>query len=576
MFWLDAVSLFLSESVDISGAGLSCTTLRVHGRGSDMPKILHILSDSDITINKQTLTWAASMGRHQPMYELRFTTLRLLEAFLFALSFVRYLNAKTIPSGGLAAARRVVMTAADHRYLQDLSDIFLDLRTTHAEVKCPIHRLPVELVSEIFLFCPPPNGRPARLELPLLLLHVCAKWRAVAANTSGLWRTASFTLGCSFIDHQGNHHAQMASWLARAKAPTASLSITVDESHNVAHKAFRIARYNPSLFALVRNLSISSPRSQLPNLLGGDAPALESLSLAIQDDPRWLRGLRPTQLAPRFYHLPILAEGIGNRRPPRFLAAFPWLQLNTLTLKINMRFSVWMTVFSQCTSLRAARFIVWNDSRRYPMVPVTFPHLQSLHVTFRGICETSFFDHLAFPVIRELLIVGLPPLHPRTPFIPRFATLRALFLDIPDSLSTPLVEAVVRVHPKLEQLSFIVDQDPDNYTALFQLLLRQYWLQTLTISTPMGDDPADLRRLTRQLTRWAVGQTALGCEFRLFGKMVALEAFRNALTPLDTVEGELKLYPAADDFDDPFIIFPYSRLIFFSVCNRLAIAPSAI
>ncbi|KAJ7033314.1 hypothetical protein C8F04DRAFT_957825, partial [Mycena alexandri] len=253
------------------------------------------------------------------------------------------------------------MTAADHRYLQGLSDIFLDLRTTHAEVKCPIHRLPVELVSEIFLFCPPSNGRPARLELPLLLLHVCAKWRAVSANTSGLWRTSSFTLGRSFIDHPENHHAQMASWLARVKAPTASLSITVDGSPNVPHEAFRFARHNPSLFTLVRNLHISTPHSQLLNLLSGGGPALESLSLLIsqRNSMQWPPHLQFRQSTPLLREVTIIAVGLPvSKVSPGFATALPWSQLTVLTIKMTLTFSIWMLVFKECTSLHTAYFTV--------------------------------------------------------------------------------------------------------------------------------------------------------------------------------------------------------------------------
>ncbi|KAJ7177698.1 hypothetical protein C8R46DRAFT_1212439 [Mycena filopes] len=558
--------------VFVSGAGPSHLALEVDSNCPDIQKVLPpIDSINDTEIDKENLSWTLLAGHNQSiLFKLHFPTLRVLEAFLFALCFVRYIHAKELSALSFTKAHNAILTAANDRYLQDLTGIFVDLRTTNAEVNCPIHRLPVEVVSEIFLLCPS-DTQPDRFGSPLVLLQVCAGWRTVAIDTSGLWRTASFVLGRSFLAHDKNHHVQMASWLARAKAPTATLSIAVDESYDVLHKAFRMARYNPSLFASVRILRISSPQSQLPNLLNGGPgscmPALESLSLIT---PRWNLLQRPLHRS-TVRDQRVLPAGLrlSTRRRPMLLTALPWSQLRTLIIQINIRFSAWLAIFSQCTSLRTARFVVWSDGPHYPTVAVIFPHLETLSVTFRGICETGFFDHLAFPVLRELHIIGLPPAHPRVPLIPRFASLRTLSVEIP-GLHPTLLERVVRSHPNLRQLAFIIDQYPAIYAPLFQLLRREYRLHTLTISTSIGDisRSGDLRRLTGHLMTWAIEQATLGCEFRLFGNTTALEAFKNVLLQAQNVEGKLKLYPAADDFDDPFGIFPYSRLIFFRVRHR--------
>ncbi|KAJ7177748.1 hypothetical protein C8R46DRAFT_1212483 [Mycena filopes] len=534
------VSLFASHTVVIiSGAGLSCVTLSVESDHLPLLKIrLNIHSRSDITVNKETLSWSVSIGRYQPVYELRFPTLRVFEAFLFALCFVRYIQAKGLSAAGITKAHNAVKTATDDRYLQALTDIFVDLRTTNAEVK---------------------------FGSPLVLLQVCVAWRTVAIDTSGLWRTASFVLGRSFLAHDKNHHAQMAAWLARAKTPTAALSITVDASHNVPHEAFHIPRHNPTLFASVRTLRISSPQSQLPHLLGGVVmSALESLSITIPEDlPQWLPGLQLGQSVPNLHNLTIIADGlrVSDHGDPGLVTAIPWLQLRKLNMKLHVNLSVWMAILSQCTALISASFVVCNDGSPYSIAPVTFPHLESLRVTFRGICETDSFDHLTFPVLRVLHLSGIAHPHQRTRFLPQFPTLHAFSIDIPHfHLAT--LEAVVRSHSKLQQIGFIIDREPASYTALFQLLQRECRLRTLTVSTPTGDYSKNLRE---HITTWACEQASIsGCKFRLFGRTAALQALKHDFAQVPFMQSDYEFNPV-EDFADPFAVFSYSRMLLLNV-----------
>ncbi|KAJ7233764.1 hypothetical protein C8J57DRAFT_1035010, partial [Mycena rebaudengoi] len=58
----------------------------------------------------------------------------------------------------------------------------------------PITRLPVEISSEIFLFCLPDSGpagyrRPNPGDAPLLLLRICTAWADIARSRPTLWDT---------------------------------------------------------------------------------------------------------------------------------------------------------------------------------------------------------------------------------------------------------------------------------------------------------------------------------------------------------------------------------------------------
>ncbi|KAJ7226604.1 hypothetical protein C8J57DRAFT_1039744, partial [Mycena rebaudengoi] len=46
--------------------------------------------------------------------------------------------------------------------------------------------IPPQITSEVFLHCPLAQ-RPDPMEAPLLLAHICSKWRAIAFSTPALW-----------------------------------------------------------------------------------------------------------------------------------------------------------------------------------------------------------------------------------------------------------------------------------------------------------------------------------------------------------------------------------------------------
>ncbi|KIJ55766.1 hypothetical protein M422DRAFT_151568, partial [Sphaerobolus stellatus SS14] len=84
--------------------------------------------------------------------------------------------------------------------IKDLAKLRDELRATHEATSglfAPIRRLPVEILSEIFLQClPPPAGNLHYLlalhsiiwtEAPLILLGVCKRWRRIALGTPRLF-----------------------------------------------------------------------------------------------------------------------------------------------------------------------------------------------------------------------------------------------------------------------------------------------------------------------------------------------------------------------------------------------------
>ncbi|KAJ7192405.1 hypothetical protein GGX14DRAFT_315439, partial [Mycena pura] len=59
----------------------------------------------------------------------------------------------------------------------------------HKALGSPAHRLPPELIGQIFLHCLPhrSNALMRTSEAPLLLCRICSVWRAVALSLPRLW-----------------------------------------------------------------------------------------------------------------------------------------------------------------------------------------------------------------------------------------------------------------------------------------------------------------------------------------------------------------------------------------------------
>ncbi|KAJ7432486.1 hypothetical protein B0H11DRAFT_2260560 [Mycena galericulata] len=587
-------SLFPSKSVRafVSCADLSYLSIRLEDVSDNFLLLPSVDTVDDANIDRPNLSWSVSTrywtcSRDLPKglidIHLRFATLKQLETYLFALSYVRYIQ--DLSSMGLSsslAKARSIVTTADDSYLKDLCDTFIEMRMIRSHA-CTMNDLPTEVISHIFLHCAAAQDLPHRFAIPLLLLQTCSRWRIIAIGTASLWRGPSFALGTRYFADRDNHLAQMALWLTRAKSSSISLSLAVDDAPYTSDEIFDVSRYSPSLFSCVQTLHISSPQSQLFHLLRGDTggpgpvmPALESASIIISrwDLRCWPFRSQFCSLAPVLSNLTIASRWLADPAHPLhidrgFITAFPWSQLTNLTIQIDIGIFVWISIFSQCTSLCTGRFIVGVDSRDshdYPTRPVTFDHLESLRVTFRGLCTMSSISHLAFPAIQHLHIAGFISLdaYAQTVFISHVPTLRTLFLDVED-LPPALLQSLIQSHPNLEQVSFIVDRNPDDYASVFQQLQADR-LRMLTISTPMGDDIQDLHRFATHATALAIHQaSSVGGEFCLFGNATVLAALTAGLEGVESIEVLPDSRRNVDDFRDPFAIFPYSRMGFLRV-----------
>ncbi|KAJ7464954.1 hypothetical protein B0H11DRAFT_1922375 [Mycena galericulata] len=579
-----------SQSIQafVSGAGLSHVSIRFQDIQNSISFTMLSVDTLDADIDRTTRSWSISTSSWECPRQLAqlpirivldFVTHKQFDCFLFALSYVRFIDGRSslgIFSPNLGQARDIVVADTDGASsVETLSQHFVSMRGAPGD-KCSVHTLPVELISLIFLHCASSDNHRDRIATPLLLLRICSFWRAIAVQTAELWRKPSLALGPSYLADRDNYHLQVASWLTRAKSSPITLYLVLAADEQLPHETFDLAVHHPSLFGRVQTLHISSPQSQLCNLLGGaGGPAmslLESVSLVISswDLRSWPSGVQFCGSAPLLSHLKIEAGRFASsmRLNPGFAQAFPWSQLTTLIMQMDLGISIWISVFSQCTSLVTGRFIVWNDGIDV-RTPFTLLHLTSLRVTFRHFCHTRFFEHFAFPAIQHLHLAGIMPstIQPQTAaFIPQLTTLRTLILDIVE-LPLPLLCTLIRSNPKLEQLGFFVDDDSGQYAPLFRQLQQDYRLRTLTIA--LGDAVEDQALFAKHATTWAIQQaSATDSEFRLLGSLDILQVVVAALAHVVAVKVSIDANFEADDFYDPFAISPYSRERFLSVRRR--------
>ncbi|KAJ7757781.1 hypothetical protein DFH07DRAFT_1025238 [Mycena maculata] len=75
-------------------------------------------------------------------------------------------------------------------------EVLKELETSKSLVQCqlnaildPLARLPLEILSEIFIKCLLPTVEPGAARIPMLLLNICNSWSCIVISTPVLWTT---------------------------------------------------------------------------------------------------------------------------------------------------------------------------------------------------------------------------------------------------------------------------------------------------------------------------------------------------------------------------------------------------
>lgn len=271
----------------------------------------------------------------------------------------------------------------------------------------PIHRLPVELLAEIFWHCLPnythsfPNSFDRR-EAPLLLGRVSSHWRSVAYSTPILWASLSII----FLTKKLRHDASpIRAWIARSAGYP--LTIAVDELFALP---FEIQGVMDELVAVChrwQHVTIHLRSYSIDSLVAirGKLPLLRSLKLHLGAYESSARSARDIfEIAPQL-HTVHVNFGLDGCR-----VKLPWAQLTefSATHYPRLRSDECVAILIQCPNLVSCTFgRMYNGPHASPthVDDRILHHLRSLHV-YSTNCLAHFFECITLPALCTIRIDG--------------------------------------------------------------------------------------------------------------------------------------------------------------------------
>ena len=258
----------------------------------------------------------------------------------------------------------------------------------------PIHRLPVEILSQIFEECWTDRKS-------LGVGHVCRQWRSVLLNTSGFWAEAvkreKFTL-------QSDHSTGYLRVLLERSAPRMVAPSFHRFSANISPC---LAPHAGRLVSLVVSLAAKSELDALWSCLESGMRVLETLTIALIDSPVWSGTPRTLfenpslspNAAPRLTHL--TATGC-------LLHRFAVPSLQHITLKDTRGQYLYYDRFESYESLRGSLEVCASSletlvllevapPRAYQGAPLSLTALRLLRIRDISRCCTRILSRLVLP-----------------------------------------------------------------------------------------------------------------------------------------------------------------------------------
>ncbi|KAF5310682.1 hypothetical protein D9619_007938 [Psilocybe cf. subviscida] len=272
----------------------------------------------------------------------------------------------------------------------------------------PIRRVPDDILQEIFMTCLPFDTNPTLISVkkaPILLTHVCRRWKNLAFSTASLWSHFSIPL-YSYKPPYIEVIRAVQEWLARSNKCTLNLSfarhITPNPQRNEAiHKSLISQSYRWDTIDMVTDQPTWGEKTEdiawLTPFLSSSVPLLRSVTLVLQEhtvtlwrDSKLLSGPNLTSLTmdtrllppsptgklipfssatwPRITHLSVTCE--YPKRPPSafFMTLNGFSALVTLDIKI-----------CHCVAIQRSDTIAQTIMRNVDAL-IILPSLRQLHI----------------------------------------------------------------------------------------------------------------------------------------------------------------------------------------------------
>lgn len=273
----------------------------------------------------------------------------------------------------------------------------------------PIRRIPLEVLSEIFLKCLPPDQfiNPSPHSAPLLLSQICQSWRSLSFSMGRLWTSIRVELtkeGCS------PHPLLVEAWLARSGHLPLVFQVVdrltpedIAEHRPVFTAAPMIARFIRHVHrwqAIDLDFTDWRVDTGLDSLSGASLPILESLGLSrdfwVKEDADSLRVLLS---AP---HLRELRWSVRHSHVDP-MKTISLAQMTTIHIECFITLDDFRSILAQSSSLVSGHFSVLKESEGTETPSILLRKLYSLDLAIGGSID-SIFEGLTAPSLNRLRI----------------------------------------------------------------------------------------------------------------------------------------------------------------------------
>ena len=315
-------------------------------------------------------------------------------------------------------------------------------RTFPLGFEIAVHRLHVEILTEIFLFCLPlrtPSESPrmfrtgpsvSRNEAPILLCHVCSSWRRIALQTPALWTCLFMAVSLEDTREVPERHSQAASyWFSHVRGHLVDLEISKQASTCNSWKFLK--RYSPNFMMQVVRPHVEKIRSLHLSFINNydiccllqhqndegrlvehawSFPNLEYLTLKLDTFHVESAVVTAFRSMPKL-HTFVLKVQIDTIRSNQLNIHLPWSQLTSLTID-DIDQSAFRTLITQCLALETGCFGISGsaDEGLQTVGILTLTRLTTLKVQFYIESDPRVFNGIHLPALDDFLLLVLYPM----------------------------------------------------------------------------------------------------------------------------------------------------------------------
>ncbi|KAJ7464367.1 hypothetical protein FB451DRAFT_1561687 [Mycena latifolia] len=382
-----------------------------------------------------------------------------------------------------------------------------------------LRRFPAEILGYIFVMCAEHN-RTSRTSIadarraPVLLGHVCSRWRIISHGNPRLWDRIVLPTSSSVDTDTASIVRDL---LARSQNLPLSLSVLnstgpwdIPDCHVIENRLFfeSLWEAHSRLKDITLEISPRQTRQLAPHIVQDRLfPQLATLSICIGYDWGVQDPIDLVQVLDGFRHAPFLhsldISSIYHHTNPLTLSIFPWAQLKNLRVQLRTTLVQARTILLQCPQLESARFYISEAVAENS--PGILPsrvlyNLRELYLAVDvDVPIAIFFRDFTFPNLKRLSM-DTGYLSPETfrPFYMRSNfKLHHLHLERLSDMTADDLFAFIQFCPTLQSISIINCQCAYE-AALFKIFTHDrntYWrvislpmLTKLTIGLDYGCD----------------------------------------------------------------------------------------